>query len=818
LKGYIDVLTRLEIGGIRLPDAFQSLKELLHRYRLEYRVQFLLLNNVLPLSIAIITLLLFKSTIWVLWYSIFLFGVSLMIAGIFGFIIPKNALFSNYFTFGDLSLAKHLLLLILGSILIIGCIIVLLLYLLISYIRKFRRNIKILPGNGVTKDQVDEQKDLNIIAQEKRKLLRFDCRKTLKLLLVVTVLLIGGIICLRIVQFQHFGMDIDNGFDSFMMKYQGAFFGVGVILISIMLILFSYMVIILFPKGRLLVYNIRKFIGKHSLKIIFLVLTVCYTPVATSCLSSFACVHRECPTGTTFPKKFNTLSISTVTGYTGNQTCVPCQFMDCAFTDKLCPGVSGYRLSSDVSLDCSSNMVFVYPAAGTIALFYLVGVPVLFFFLTRTSLRHLKLFQIEHIMDDNYPKSLIEKIKMDKKAKNGNCCNCCSTPNSTDQIELLESGKTTSPRVLTPKAVKTVVVTDESALPKSAEDEEIKPKKKSQIKEEKWIIACAISNNPIKTLYYCFHRRWRFFRIFSMVTKFLLVMTSILLSQFAKFSIPITLAIHTLTTIVLLLTRPYIVNWEDFLSTSSSALNSLNAVVPTLLIFGVNLPSFIGFIVLGLNIMLFIFGITLLFTNFFRSQRSRKKYITRIEYLKKYPDHAKEKYDFDKIQKHNDDIDDALTRSSLSKVVTFFMILGVVAFIGLACSIVGLLYGELNPPYIPGHVNVGFSSCKAASEFEFAKYSSWKQFTENCCCQVATHYDDSMYSYRYLKVELWSCLNGEVKERIREENLNGIVYSGLNIRGMCSRTFNPSFSEPICENYHYGVHGNAKEYERKYLW
>jgi hypothetical protein len=295
-------------------------------------------------------------------------------------------------------------------------------------------------------------------------------------------------------------------------------------------------------------------------------------------------------------------------------------------------------------------------------------------------------------------------------------------------------------------------------------------------------------------------------------------MTSILLSQFAKFSIPITLSIHALTTIVLLLTRPYIVNWEDILSTSSSALNTMNAIVPTLIVFGVELPSFIAFIVLGMNILLFIFGITLLFSNFFRSQIYRKKYMTRIEYLKKYPDHAKVKYDFDKIQKHNDDVDDALTRKSLSKVVNFFMILGVVAFIGLACSIIGLLYGELNPPYIPGHVNVGFSSCRAASKFEFAKYTSWEEFTKNCCCQVATHYEDSVYINRYLKVELWSCLNGEVKERIREENLDGTIYSGLKIRGMCSRTFNPSFSGPKCEDFHYSVRGDANEYERMYLW
>lgn len=156
-------------------------------------------------------------------------------------------------------------------------------------------------------------------------------------------------------------------------------------------------------------------------------------------------------------------------------------------------------------------------------------------------------------------------------------------------------------------------------------------------------------------------------------------------------------------------------------------------------------------------------------------------------------------------------VDRKINQYVLRMMTNFFMFTGVLAFCALCFCLIGLLFAT-NPDLIPGRP-LRSGSCSYFSRFEFASYSSWSEFTNNCCCKRSTPHDT------FSVIELWYCRNGRFKERIRQES--GARDDGRRIRGLCEGSFAVNVTLPFCEGGHFRVRsapGVASDYVQKMLW
>lgn len=113
---------------------------------------------------------------------------------------------------------------------------------------------------------------------------------------------------------------------------------------------------------------------------------------------------------------------------------------------------------------------------------------------------------------------------------------------------------------------------------------------------------------------------------------------------------------------------------------------------------------------------------------------------------------------------------------------------------------------------------------------EFAEYSDWAIFTENCCCMPGSTNDE------YLEMELWKCRNGYQKvqpilkvlhvlqERLRVHKTGDTVESGLQLRPLCGYLFNSTIvcKGPLWDGTKFVVEPSegtqVTEYAATFLW
>ena len=135
-------------------------------------------------------------------------------------------------------------------------------------------------------------------------------------------------------------------------------------------------------------------------------------------------------------------------------------------------------------------------------------------------------------------------------------------------------------------------------------------------------------------------------------------------------------------------------------------------------------------------------------------------------------------------------VDRKLDYAVLTTMTNGFMTIGVIAFLAFGFALTGLLF-HTNTQLIPGNALNGGDQTYW-TRFEFAEYGGWDSFVSHCCCRRALSYGS------YEKVELWTCLDGRMKERIRMRS--GV--DGTNLRPMCSRTFSPGVTGPVWSSSH----------------
>lgn len=92
----------------------------------------------------------------------------------------------------------------------------------------------------------------------------------------------------------------------------------------------------------------------------------------------------------------------------------------------------------------------------------------------------------------------------------------------------------------------------------------------------------------------------------------------------------------------------------------------------------------------------------------------------------------------------------------LKLIVNFFLVLGLAAFLSLCCASVGFLVVNSNPFILLSKPPIQVTGKTDVTRYQFAGYSSWSQFTQNCCCQQP--FGGTTNSTSLASSEVWKCL------------------------------------------------------------
>ncbi|TPX37145.1 hypothetical protein SmJEL517_g01034 [Synchytrium microbalum] len=137
-------------------------------------------------------------------------------------------------------------------------------------------------------------------------------------------------------------------------------------------------------------------------------------------------------------------------------------------------------------------------------------------------------------------------------------------------------------------------------------------------------------------------------------------------------------------------------------------------------------------------------------------------------------------------------LDGQLNVFLLRVLVQFFLVMGLAVFLGLCMTGIGIIRIASDSDVV-GATSYAELSNTSATNFEFAGYASWSDFTSNCCCSTTTSSYTNTSTSLY---EMWKCLPNSYsgsslfyKKRKRSDTFVG---SGIVLRDYCSTTFNPA--------------------------
>eukprot|EP00163_Fabomonas_tropica_P032276 TRINITY_DN801_c0_g1_i22.p1 TRINITY_DN801_c0_g1~~TRINITY_DN801_c0_g1_i22.p1 ORF type:complete len:571 (+),score=128.14 TRINITY_DN801_c0_g1_i22:177-1889(+) len=147
-----------------------------------------------------------------------------------------------------------------------------------------------------------------------------------------------------------------------------------------------------------------------------------------------------------------------------------------------------------------------------------------------------------------------------------------------------------------------------------------------------------------------------------------------------------------------------------------------------------------------------------------------------------------------KLAKNFQRSDIHLDMMSMKTLTQFFTVLGTIAFISLMVVLVGIVYSSVTTTFVPHEPTIIDNDPNFITNHEFALNDDWEYFVEDCCCGVGEPSED------YLVTEIWQCLNGFYKQKVRRQLIDGVVHDGLLIRGLCAKTFEPGICEPYYED------------------
>lgn len=133
-----------------------------------------------------------------------------------------------------------------------------------------------------------------------------------------------------------------------------------------------------------------------------------------------------------------------------------------------------------------------------------------------------------------------------------------------------------------------------------------------------------------------------------------------------------------------------------------------------------------------------------------------------------------------KLNDGQGDVDLFIDRAVKSRLQMFLMVAGVIGAVALSLCLIGLITREQTAVLGP------FPATRTIAS-ELAGYASWNDFRTNCCCTQNTN---PAQGGSYRLIEKWMCMNGKIKERVREiETSSGVFVDGFSVRSYCSVDF-----------------------------
>ncbi|KAJ1332796.1 hypothetical protein BSLG_008425 [Batrachochytrium salamandrivorans] len=679
----IDFATR--IGSLSLPP-------------LDFRAQFLLLVDILPLVIAFLLLAVFQPFHVILWYILLLASIGAIIGGSLLLAVPSAA------TWYDIPAFTTPLLLAMGCIVFTACVGA----YLYTYYRKrhIRKLIKVHPeeysygdrfilgsrndehehdhkssdnaGDAVDGDNVDgqsshdEKGSTSDISTERRPPLYRNGSNDENMNLTTSEPNLLSIHRKR--RFPRQSLCTGS-----FLPQAANFFTIT-------------MTVVTLDSGRVALHKANVFSLVNIGTFIILFLSLTYIPVSTSLLQVFGCTWQTCDSGSEFVVHSLSLDVSSfatelsTTTFNGT-ACSTCSFntSTCSIAASLCPGDRDYRLNADQSLSCSSE-ILPYYGPGAVLMFFVIciGVPYIYYRLTALATKLVR----------NIPPNPL----------------LAHTP--------------------------------------------------AQI----WRLQMQLSTNLCRGLYYGFKFNWRYYSLVSLGQKIAVV------------------AIFVFT--VLFPSRLL-----NMLNATCLFLNSLNATISLLI--GLNIysfPSSVLYILASLNLALPVGLMIYLIVVDVKRTRELKKEIKET------------KLNNPELDELITEIDIQLNAYTIKILVRFFMTVGLASFLSLALTCFGFIHSIAESTTFSSSVPTA-STQNTSALYEFAGYTSWSDFTNNCCCEI------KMSTFRSSGTlnELW-------KWKVIRNRVYSSGESGLAIRGYCSTTFNttavcgqPTFNQshgrytaPIC--------------------
>ncbi|KAH6589914.1 hypothetical protein BASA61_005456 [Batrachochytrium salamandrivorans] len=319
-----------------------------------------------------------------------------------------------------------------------------------------------------------------------------------------------------------------------------------------------------------------------------------------------------------------------------------------------------------------------------------------------------------------------------------------------------------------------------------------------------WRLQMQLSTNLCRGLYYGFKFNWRYYSLVSLGQKIAVVAIFVFTVLFPSRLLASVLVIHGSCFLLAVIFRPYDRLVENMLNATCLFLNSLNATISLLI--GLNIysfPSSVLYILASLNLALPVGLMIYLIVVDVKRTRELKKEIKET------------KLNNPELDELITEIDIQLNAYTIKILVRFFMTVGLASFLSLALTCFGFIHSIAESTTFSSSVPTA-STQNTSALYEFAGYTSWSDFTNNCCCEI------KMSTFRSSGTlnELWKwkvvMISMDFFIVCQMIAATGSFYtsgeSGLAIRGYCSTTFNttavcgqPTFNQshgrytaPIC--------------------
>nr|KAJ3418988.1 hypothetical protein HK105_007555 [Polyrhizophydium stewartii] len=217
-----------------------------------------------------------------------------------------------------------------------------------------------------------------------------------------------------------------------------------------------------------------------------------------------------------------------------------------------------------------------------------------------------------------------------------------------------------------------------------------------------WEVQMQLSTNLCRGLYYGFKYPWRYYSLIVLYQKIAIVAIFVFAALYPR----------------------YLTN---LLNACCLFLNAVNSTVSLVIYMELySFPSWLLYILMVLNCALPI-GLTL-YLILIDSRRAKKL-------AKKLNQHKKRDSVLGELISQ---IDEQMNAYTVKQLVRFFMAVGFAAFLSLSVTVVGFVRSLTSSNVFSSTVPSPAGSAADAALYEFAGYSSWSEFTQNCCCEIKT--------------------------------------------------------------------------------